>query len=358
MKSSEVKLEQRLLIHATNVHQGGGRTLLEALLRLPHKPGTRAFLDARMPLPSEMTGTWLFRVKPSIPSRLLAEFRLRASTRSGDVVLCFGNLPPLFNVDGRVVVFVQNRYLVEDVSIGRLPIKDRIRLRAERMWLKMRAGAVDEFVVQTPSMKDSLERMLSRIKTKPELCIRIQPFVSGEIQSWQANEDDANGRTAVYDFLYVASGEFHKNHRRLIEAWILLANEGFRPSLALTVDAAEFPDLCDWIETKKRLHHLCIDNKGVLPKSQVVDLYRASCALIYPSTLESFGLPLIEARNVGLAVLAGELDYVRDVVNPDETFDPNSAVSIARAVKRFMHIKDPALQIVDAGTFANSLRAD
>jgi glycosyltransferase involved in cell wall biosynthesis len=163
---------------------------------------------------------------------------------------------------------------------------------------------------------------------------------------------------AVHDFVYVGSGESHKNHRRLIDAWILLAQEGCHPSLALTVDVAEFPDLCDLIEAQKRIHGLRIENKGALPPSRVAELYKCSGALIYPSTLESLGLPLIEARNAGLAVLAGELDYVRDVLNPEETFDPNSAVSIARAVKRFRRMAEPALQIVDAGVFVDSLQRD
>lgn len=350
------KLQGRLFIHATNVHQGGGRTLLDAILRLPLKPGSTALLDARMPLPDSMpSNTEVVRARPSIFGRLQAERLLAANVDPDDTVLCFGNLPPLFNVAGRVVVFVQNRYLIEDVSLARLPIKDGMRLRLERAWFRMRARIVDEFVVQTPSMKDALVRHLSNINKKPRLCIRILPFASGESQSSQAQADGALDRPAVHDFVYVGSGESHKNHRRLIDAWILLAREGCHPSLALTVDVVKFPNLCDWIEIQKRKHHLRIENKGALPQFKVADLYRCSGALIYPSTLESLGLPLIEARNAGLAVLAGELDYVRDVLNPEETFDPNSAVSIARAVKRFRRMEEPALQITDASVFVDSL---
>ena len=38
------------------------------------------------------------------------------------------------------------------------------------------------------------------------------------------------------------------------------------------------------------------------------------------------------------AIIAPELDYVRDLVNPAETFDPNSGLSISRAVKRFLSL--------------------
>jgi glycosyltransferase involved in cell wall biosynthesis len=57
---------------------------------------------------------------------------------------------------------------------------------------------------------------------------------------------------------------------------------------------------------------------------------------LFPSLGESFGLPLIEAQAMGLPILAAELDFVRDVCAPVETFDAQSAVSIARAVRRFL----------------------
>jgi glycosyltransferase involved in cell wall biosynthesis len=73
--------------------------------------------------------------------------------------------------------------------------------------------------------------------------------------------------------------------------------------------------------------------------------------LIYPSQLESFGLPLVEAVSLGLDVIASELDYVRDVVYPVQTFDPTSALSIARAVKRYCGLTDPAFQLNSPAEF-------
>ena len=137
-------------------------------------------------------------------------------------------------------------------------------------------------------------------------------------------------------FLYVASGEPHKNHRKLIDAWCLLADEGLYPSLKLTLDNDNFKDLCDWITKRTRDYQLSIENKGILTPGQLKIIYKKASALIYPSKIESLGLPLIEARQAGLPVLASELDYVRDVIDPEQSFDPESAISIARAVKRFI----------------------
>jgi glycosyltransferase involved in cell wall biosynthesis len=148
-------------------------------------------------------------------------------------------------------------------------------------------------------------------------------------------------------FLYVASGEPHKNHRSLVEAWTLLAEEGIRPGLCLTLDKSRFSDLCGWIEDKAKHMGLNIANVGSISPQDLDRVYKKSLALIYPSDFESLGLPLIEARCAGLPILAAERDYVRDVVDPEETFDPGSPVSIARAVKRFLEIPEKPLPVID-----------
>jgi glycosyltransferase involved in cell wall biosynthesis len=94
------------------------------------------------------------------------------------------------------------------------------------------------------------------------------------------------------------------------------------------------------------------------PHDQVLVLYSQAQALIYPSRFESFGLPLIDANQAGLPVLAAELDYVRDVLDPTQSFDPESPDSIARAVKRYIGVAELALPLTDAKNFWHLLLED
>jgi len=175
----------------------------------------------------------------------------------------------------------------------------------------------------------------------------ILPF-SKEPKGYTRAIDALHGRTQTgHGFFYVASGEPHKNHRNLVEAWTLLAGEGIRPALCLTLDKDRFPDLCDWIEDKVKEMGLNVTNLGSISLEDLERVYKESLALIYPSDFESLGLPLIEARCAGLPILAAEKDYVRDAVDPEETFDPGSPVSIARAVKRFLGIPEKPLPVMD-----------
>ncbi len=101
-------------IQADNVHVGGGRVLLNVLIQ--SKLAKRAFLllDARMPLDYVSPEQSLKTVSPTILGRLSAQLWLWKNLLSTDILLCFGNLPPLFNVKAKVVVFVQNRYIIDD----------------------------------------------------------------------------------------------------------------------------------------------------------------------------------------------------------------------------------------------------
>lgn len=348
-------MTRRLFIHATNVHQGGGRSLLLALLGvLPANMKLTLSLDGRILLPDDIAQeVQVTRVAPTVLQRLFAEIWLRKHVAAEDIVLCFGNLPPLFKLRGRAVVFVQNRYLVEGVKLDGFSFKSRLRVLVERLWLSGRLANVDEFVVQTPSMKILMEAL-----SKGRVPVRMSPFAAardGYYRKMSAVEIDKRKEA---DFLYVASGEPHKNHRQLIEAWCLLADEGLFPSLILTLERTRFTELCIWVEQKVAKCQIRVENASNVPHAQIGQLYDRAAALIYPSTIESLGLPLIEARQAGLSVLASELDYVRDVIDPEQTFDPESAISIARAVKRFLGVEEHCLPLQDAKGFMAQILED
>jgi len=340
----------KLYIHAVNIHQGGGQSLLTALIKAI-KSEIVLSVDSRMPLPSSMPANFRARqIIPSILARLKAESWLRQAVTKDDVVLCFGNLPPLFRLRGRTEVFLQNRYLIEDVPLKGFPLKVRLRLEVERIWFTRNLMNADQFVVQTPTMKRLLEK-----RTQGEVPVRVLPFVA-DPSGYERNLFRSNGvRTIDFDFVYVASGEPHKNHQKLIEAWCLLAEEGVFPSLCLTLDEVRFVSLASFIESKRKYYSVKIVNVGVLSHDEVLTVYSKSGAAIYPSKFESFGLPLIEARQAGLPVLASELDYVRDALDPEQVFDPESPVSIARAVKRFMGKDEKPLPLLNASQFLASL---
>lgn len=340
------EMRNTLFIHAVNVHQGGGERLLKAVLgAIDPQRRTVLSVDSRMPIPAELpTGLQVRRIKKAVLSRLCAEIWLFLHATEGDCILCFGNLPPLMPVKVFTSVFVQNRYLIDSVSLKGLKFWPRLRIKLERVWLRLGMGHVDQFIVQTPSMQNLLRNVV-----KGAVPVVIAPF--SDNAAGLITEDLPAAPKRLPSFIYVASGDDHKNHRRLLQAWCLLAADGIRPPLVLTVDASSFSELCAWMTDQIKACALDVTNLGTVTAVMVTEMYERSDVLIYPSLLESFGLPLIEASAAGLDVVAAELDYVRDVASPVQTFDPTSALSIARAVKRYCGHQASAFQLLSPTQF-------
>ena len=326
------------ILYAPNVHTGGGFVLLRALLSdWPAGVPLRAFLDSRardrLVVPTMASVSW---VRPAVGARLAAERHLRTAARSGDTVLCFHGLPPMLASPSRVVVFQQNRHYLGLTPLSHFKLRTALRLAFERFVSRAFRHHVAEYIVQTPTM----ERALAAWHGGHPV-IRVLPF---------AESVPAQAATApAWDFVYVSDGEAHKNHRQLLLAWTLLSSQGIRPRLALTLGPRD-KGLADEVDALRNSGGAEVHNVGHLSHPDVLALYAASRALIFPSLSESFGLPLIEARQVGLPILASELDYVRDVCEPVHSFDPHSPVSIARAVRRFLDKPEPVLEMQSPGS--------
>ena len=72
--------------------------------------------------------------------------------------------------------------------------------------------------------------------------------------------------------------------------------------------------------------------RGTLSRDGVNELYNSCEFAIYPSLVESFGLPLIEAANYNCKVIASDLPYVHEIIQPSLTFDPYLIESISNAI--------------------------
>lgn len=341
------KKNNNFILHAPNIHSGGGLVLLNSLLREYNHTLKLIQVDTRIKDKAALPNSYLCQyVNKSIISRLAAEWKLWRMSNITDTILCFHGLPPLFPIKGKVTIFIQNKILLETTPLRNYAHFTRIRLATERLWLRLFHRAVYRYIVQTPSMQMALQKLWK------DANVSVFPFAP-VFETKSIENEFQHGKK--FDFLYVASGESHKNHLNLLEAWRILADADLRPSLALTVSSEAFPQLCAKIAKYTKEHSLDITNLNLIEPSKIHKLYQSASALIFPSTTESFGLPLIEAKQLEIPILAAELDYVRDVVEPIETFDPHSPISIARAVKRFLDQPEPTAKIHSAEEFLSEI---
>lgn len=333
--TKQLNSSKRLVLSAFGIHMGGGYVLLKELISNSGNVLRAAALDERLAadevVPSDIPDVHF--VKRSFVSRVLSSVRLASMTTPGDVLLCFNSLPPLRRANGHVVLYVHSAHFVGAHKGMPYALITRIRLAIERLWFKAYIGNANEIWVQTGTVAELLRA------SYPCASIKVVPLIDEQLYARLVlGEREVSPDMASHSditFFYPADAVGHKNHLNLIRAWVLLEKLGKRPRLVLTLRDSEWESITAQLG-EFHSNALLIDNLGRLSRERVLEQFRASSALIFPSMAETFGLPLLEARALDVPIIASERDFVRDVCVPAQTFDPASPRSIAMAVTRFI----------------------
>jgi glycosyltransferase involved in cell wall biosynthesis len=137
--------------------------------------------------------------------------------------------------------------------------------------------------------------------------------------------------------LYVGGLSPHKNLPRLIEAFGRSAPGDVR--LILVGDFNDtfhthVPAIRRAIAAEGLVHR--VHFAGFVPDADLVFLYSRAEALVFPSLLEGFGLPAVEAMACGAPVLHSDAGSLPEVVgDAGLEFDPWDVESIAGAIRMF-----------------------
>ena len=109
---------------------------------------------------------------------------------------------------------------------------------------------------------------------------------------------------------YPANGSLYKNHLTLIKSLLPLWTEYNAPTLKLTGRKEMLPLECrELLEDKK----FPVTFMGRLSKDEIQKEYETNI-LVFPSYIETVGLPLMEAKIVGAKILAADCAYAREAI--------------------------------------------
>lgn len=235
-----------------------------------------------------------------------------------DVVVSLQNLPVL-RFRQRQVVYLHTA----------LPFsKYRFNLRNEpKLWLYQKvitrlilsaAKTVDRVVVQAPWIKAALVEAAGVNSGRVSV---IRPIVAAPDVGERYVPTSENRRR----FVYPAAALPYKNHALLFEAAALLEREGTDVEIICTISDKDLGRLgIDRVPANVRL-------VGRMPFDEVQRAY-SRCVLLFPSILETVGLPLMEAQARQTFILASALSYSRDVLDGYENayyFDPTDSADLA-----------------------------
>lgn len=107
------------------------------------------------------------------------------------------------------------------------------------------------------------------------------------------------------NIFYPSTSFFYKNHSIIIEA--IKQINSIKLSLYITVNKNEINSNCNFI------HFM-----GKIPYTDVLSMYTSADVLVFPSYIETFGMPLLEAAAMGMPILVADLPYAREVLRDYE----------------------------------------
>ena len=310
-----------LLLDTLYINNSGGLVLLNYLVDEIRNAGISCYflIDRRNGTDYEFCEDEPFKLIEPTNSARKKFYKL--NQKRFNKVLCFGNIPPPIRLDNSLVITYLHQYFFVDTTHMSLGIKQDFIHWLKQLFIQLLLKNTQEFWVQSKHMKEGIHIKYSFKKS----AIHVLPFYQLDLpQTGNINKIDLN-------FCYISSGAPHKNHIRLLEAWVRINQKYPTATLHLTVDQESYPDLSGIVS---KLDGANVINHQVISRQAVAELFAKSEYVIYPSLAESFGLGLVESVSFNCKILAADYSYTHSSIVPHDTFDPKSVDSIEACIRR------------------------
>ncbi|GAA4141975.1 glycosyltransferase family 1 protein [Sphingobacterium kyonggiense] len=203
----------------------------------------------------------------------------------------------------------------------------------------------DYLVVQQNWFREAMSRIFKINKNR----IIVAPaHFNKAITDTAANTKDSDS-SDTYQFLFPASPNSHKNFEVICKAAELLEKRHlFKPfKIVLTVSGAE-NKYASWLY--KNWHQIQpIDFRGFVKKEELKELYQQSNCLIYPSKVESWGLPISEFSAYNKPMLLADLPYAKETAAGSiktAFFNPENAEELAMLMENLIKGEEKDLKAV------------
>ena len=322
-----------IYIYAPTTSEGGGKAIIELMIDFLASKKIILICNKHLGI-HESNNLNIKTIPKNFTSRILMEFWLKNNVNKSDILICMSNLPPFFKIKGKVYVYLQNMFILKR-SLSFMTLFHYVKYTILNQMFRFYINNVSTIVVQNDYVSDGCIKVFGK-----NINISVLPVFLNQKFYKSYKISKISKISKIYDFVYPASGLLHKNHERLIEAWVKLAKMNIYPSLCLTLDKKNDHKILKLINRAKKKYSVKIYNAGFIQRFEIMNLYKKSKALIFPSLIESCGLPLIEAKTFGLNIIASDLDYVKISAIPDESFNPYSSTSIVECILRFFNGKN------------------
>lgn len=161
----------------------------------------------------------------------------------------------------------------------------------------------DKIIVQTESMKNDLSNKSKIKKEKIYVIKNNTKYV--DVMQYNRGKDNT--------YFYPATSFRYKNHMTILKALKYISEKGYNNYNFIFTLKKDENALTRKMYKYVKKNNLHVEFRGQLPRNEVMNLY-SKTTLVFPSSVESYGLPLIEAKSSNSPIFAVDLEYAHEVL--------------------------------------------
>lgn len=163
----------------------------------------------------------------------------------------------------------------------------------------------EKVIVQTHWMKDAC---VEKTQVSPDKITVIPPVINIVPQKLFSYEN-----MDIPTFIYPATPLIYKNHKVIIEACKQLVKEGVTNFRVIFTMTGTENKLARKLKKETDKYNLPIEFVGVLKREELFEWY-SKAILLFPSYIETFGMPLLEARVHGTEIVSLEKPFSQEIL--------------------------------------------
>lgn len=352
----------RVLINGLPIHRGGSKTYFRNLIPKLGEIGLdhKFFLlhsewqsVLRFELPANVTRIIAGPQKRTAAGRLLWEiFNLRRLMNQNNIDVFFSPTPATIGYQLRPsVVAIRNPNIFLPIFTyepGYLVRNGFLRIVSDLV-----ARSTSKIMFVSEYSKDIA---VTKLGLEEDRTVVIYHGVGEQFINYRSMQRDvqspANRGSNNGYLLTVSTIQTHKNYPMLIRAFSeLCEREWFDKDLVIAGAIGsqnEYSRICEIAEDKgiaNRVHYL-----GQVPYENLPTLYSNAELFVFPSILETFGHPLVEAMAIGVPVVASNTTAIPEICGKAAVyFDPRDVSSIAQAIEFALCDKELQEKMIERG---------
>ena len=330
-------MKKKLLLNGFSSKAGGGKTIFDNILaslvvednlevHVIFPPGVKSQREniRQVKIPNYMYSRAFVLVFYLVFLPLYCrKYKIECCLNLGDLVLPF--------VRGQTYFF-DWAYLVTKNSIiwESMTFKDKVSRKLKSFLIGVMMSSNKRIICQSEAMKESLVDKFGIVSEVLVLSTPVELPHSFKIDT----------RVRSTDFIYVSNYAPHKNFSVIPFVAQELKRNGVNTRIVLTLDKSS-KEWCDLLDDIKRLSvEKYVVTLGALSNNEVYDVLKASKRLFFPSLLESYGLPILEAMSLGCVVLVSRSPYIESVCKDAAIyFDPYDVGDMAAVIGEVVDTK-------------------